>query len=74
MVKYGAHRWATRSTLRPPSRPGSRVDAGFQVLDYVTTPGSPVRTKASFAIQDGVSGLQSRHPQSGASYKTQLGW
>ena len=32
--------------------------ADFRVLDYVTTPGSPVRTKKSFTIQDGVPGLQ----------------
>lgn len=29
----------------------------FRVLNYVTTPGSPVSTKAFFAIQDGVPGL-----------------
>nr|WP_210412406.1 hypothetical protein [Pseudarthrobacter sp. NIBRBAC000502772] len=29
------------------------LTADFRVLDYVTTPGSPVSTKASFAIQDG---------------------
>ncbi|GAA1764210.1 hypothetical protein GCM10009712_10900 [Pseudarthrobacter sulfonivorans] len=34
------------------------VTADFRVLDYVRKPGSPVSTKASFAIQDGVSGLQ----------------
>ena len=33
------------------------MTADFRVLDYVTTPGSPVSTKASFAIQDGVPGL-----------------
>ncbi|MCW2950714.1 MAG: alkaline phosphatase [Thermoleophilia bacterium] len=33
------------------------LTADFRVLDYVTTPGSPVSTKASFAIQDGVPGL-----------------
>jgi alkaline phosphatase D len=36
------------------------VSAGrttFRVLDYVTTPGSPVSTKASFIIHDGVPGL-----------------
>jgi alkaline phosphatase D len=36
------------------------MTADFRVLDYVTTPGSPVSTKASFAIQDGVPGLQAR--------------
>ncbi|MET1155837.1 MAG: alkaline phosphatase, partial [Arthrobacter sp.] len=30
----------------------------FRTLDYVTTPGAPVSTKASFAILDGVQGLQ----------------
>ncbi|WP_104116334.1 alkaline phosphatase [Arthrobacter sp. B1805] len=30
----------------------------FRVLDYVTTPGSPIGTKASFRIDDGVAGLQ----------------
>ncbi|MEN8583136.1 HNH endonuclease [Burkholderia sp. RS01] len=34
------------------------MTADFRVLDYVTTPGSPVSTKASFAIQDGVPGRQ----------------
>jgi alkaline phosphatase D len=33
------------------------LTADFRVLDYVTTPGAPVSTKASFAIQDGVPGL-----------------
>ncbi|MHA7291481.1 alkaline phosphatase D family protein [Arthrobacter sp. MDT3-24] len=32
------------------------MTADFRVLDYVTTPGSPVSTKASFAIQGGVPG------------------
>lgn len=36
------------------------LQADFRVLDYVTTPGSPVSTKASFQIQDGVPGLQAR--------------
>ncbi|WP_269430533.1 hypothetical protein [Arthrobacter sp. ZBG10] len=31
--------------------------ADFRILDQVTTPGAPVSTKASFAIQDGVPGL-----------------
>ncbi|WP_142057612.1 alkaline phosphatase [Pseudarthrobacter sp. B4EP4b] len=34
------------------------MTADFRVLEYVTTPGSPVSTKASFTIQDGVPGLQ----------------
>ena len=34
------------------------MTADFRTLDYVTTPASPVSTKASFAIQDGVPGLQ----------------
>ncbi|WP_189160337.1 alkaline phosphatase D family protein [Lentzea pudingi] len=29
----------------------------FRGLDYVTTPGSPVRTKATFAVEDGRPGL-----------------
>ncbi|MDR6415541.1 hypothetical protein J2808_002282 [Pseudarthrobacter sulfonivorans] len=36
------------------------MTADFRVLDYVTTPGSPVSTLASFAIQDSVPGLQAR--------------
>ena len=32
--------------------------ADFRVLDYVTTPSSPVGTQASFEIQDYVPGLQ----------------
>jgi alkaline phosphatase D len=32
----------------------------FRVLDYVTTPGSPVSTKAAFAIHDGAPGLVAR--------------
>lgn len=28
------------------------MSADFRVLHYVTTPGSPVRTKASFEIRD----------------------
>ena len=36
------------------------LTADFRTLDYVTTPGAPVSTKASFAIQDGVPGLQAR--------------
>lgn len=36
------------------------VTADFRVLDYVTTPDASVSTKASFAIQDGVPGLQAR--------------
>ena len=34
------------------------MTADFLTLDYVTTPGSPVSKKASFAIRDGVPGLQ----------------
>jgi alkaline phosphatase D len=34
------------------------MTADFRVLDHVTTPGSPVKTLASFQIQDGVPGLQ----------------
>jgi alkaline phosphatase D len=34
--------------------------ADFRVLDYVTAPGSPVSTKASFEIQDRVPGLVAR--------------
>ena len=36
------------------------MQADFRVLDYVTTAGSPVSTKASFEIQDGVPGLKPR--------------
>ena len=34
------------------------LTADFRVLDYVTTPGSPVRTKASFASRDRMPGLR----------------
>ncbi len=34
------------------------MKADFRVLDYVAAPGSPVSTKASFQIHDGVPGLQ----------------
>ena len=34
---------------------GLRTD--FRGLDYVTQPGSPVRTRASFAVEDGRPGL-----------------
>ncbi|MEN8583655.1 alkaline phosphatase [Arthrobacter sp. KBS0703] len=34
------------------------MTADFRVLDYVAAPGSPVSTKASFQIHDGVPGLQ----------------
>lgn len=33
------------------------MTADFRVLDYVTTPGAPVRTMKSFTINDGVPGL-----------------
>ncbi len=36
------------------------MQADFRVLDYVTKPGSPVQTRASFRIEDGVPGLQRR--------------
>jgi alkaline phosphatase D len=36
------------------------LSADFRVLDYVTTPGSPVRTKAPFEIPGGVPGLRPR--------------
>lgn len=36
------------------------LTADFRTLDYVTTPGAPVSTNASFVIQDGVRGLQAR--------------
>lgn len=36
------------------------LQADFRILDQVTTPGAPVSTKASFAIQDGVPGLVAR--------------
>ena len=32
--------------------------ADYRVVDVVTTPGAPVRTRASFAIEDGVPGAQ----------------
>ena len=36
------------------------MTADFRTLDYVTTPGAPVSTKASFEIRDGVPGLVAR--------------
>lgn len=33
------------------------VRADFRVLDYVTTPGSPISMEASVALQNGVLGL-----------------
>ncbi|MGP9503015.1 alkaline phosphatase D family protein, partial [Specibacter sp. AOP5-B1-6] len=36
------------------------LTADFRTLDYVTTPGAPVSTKASFLIQDGIRGLQAQ--------------
>lgn len=32
------------------------ITADFRLLDYVTTPGSPIHTKASHEIRDGVPG------------------
>jgi len=32
--------------------------ADFRVVDVVTTPGAPVRTRASFVIENGVAGAQ----------------
>jgi alkaline phosphatase D len=32
------------------------LTADFRTLDHITTPGAPVSTKASFAVQDGVPG------------------
>jgi alkaline phosphatase D len=37
------------------------MTADFRVLDYVTAPGSPISTKASFRIDDGTPGLQARN-------------
>ncbi|GAA4700797.1 alkaline phosphatase D family protein [Phytohabitans rumicis] len=34
-----------------------RLDADFKVVPYVTTPGAPVYTRASFAVEDRVPGL-----------------
>jgi alkaline phosphatase D len=34
--------------------------ADFRTLDWVATPGAPVSTNASFAIQDGVPRLAAR--------------
>ncbi|XAS68115.1 hypothetical protein V3C33_01910 [Micrococcaceae bacterium Sec5.7] len=45
------------------ARAGSGDAAGILACRcqlYVTTPGSPVSTKASFQINDGVPGLQAR--------------
>lgn len=41
------------------------LHADFRVLEYVTRPGSPVSTRASFRIDDGVPGLVRRNSPSG---------
>ena len=37
--------------------------ADFRVLDFVSRPGSPVSTKASFQINDAVPGLERYSPE-----------
>ncbi len=34
-----------------------RMDAHYRTVDYVSRPGAPVRTRASFVIEDGVPGV-----------------
>lgn len=52
---YNDQRGYVRTTITRES-----MQADFRVLDYVTTAGSPVYTKASFEIRDGEPGLSRR--------------
>jgi alkaline phosphatase D len=40
--------------LRP-----EQLRADFRVLEYVSRPGSPIKTRASFVVEDGKPGAQS---------------
>ncbi|WP_007026367.1 alkaline phosphatase D family protein [Saccharomonospora iraqiensis] len=52
---------ARRGYVRTRITPGE-LRADFRVLDRVTEPGAPARTRASFAIADRRPGLSERHP------------
>ncbi|RJT76250.1 alkaline phosphatase [Arthrobacter cheniae] len=53
---YNDQRGYVNTRITPDS-----MTADFRVLDYVTAPGSPISTKASFRIDDGAPGLQVRN-------------
>ncbi len=50
---YNAQRGYVRCELTP-----ARCRADYQVLEYVTRPGSPISTRASFVVEDGRPGAQ----------------
>jgi alkaline phosphatase D len=52
---YNDQRGYVRTTITKES-----LTADYRVLKYVTAAGSPVSTKATFSIEDGVPGLQRR--------------
>nr|WP_221379351.1 alkaline phosphatase D family protein [Actinoplanes polyasparticus] len=67
-VASGQHPWAAwnphlrfynnqRGYVRTRITPGS-LTADFRVVPFVTTPGAPVHTRATFVIEDRVAGLQ----------------
>jgi alkaline phosphatase D len=49
---YNNQRGYVRTTITPES-----MTADFRVVPYVTQPGAPVHTRATFVIEDGVPGL-----------------
>ncbi|MEV4407397.1 hypothetical protein AB0J66_34950 [Actinoplanes sp. NPDC049598] len=49
---YNNQRGYVRTTITP-----GTMTADFRVVPYVTTPGAPVRTRATFVIEDRVPGL-----------------
>jgi len=50
---YNGQRGYVRCDLTP-----GRCRADYQVLEYVTRPGSPISTRASFVVEDGRPGVQ----------------
>ncbi len=50
---YNAQRGYVRCDLTP-----DRCRADYQVLEYVTRPGSPISTRASFVVEDGRPGAE----------------
>jgi alkaline phosphatase D len=50
---YNSQRGYVRCDLTP-----ERCRADYQVLEYVTRPGSPISTRASFVVEDGRPGAQ----------------
>ena len=50
---YNRQRGYVRCDLTP-----GRCQADYQVLEYVTRPGSPIATRASFVVEDGRPGAQ----------------